>query len=150
MQIYGDRIMINDKKNLKLMMAKHIEKDINRENLSFGEKFADKMSKILGGYPYLILLNIFIIFYVILQHIVPFDVTLLYLNFILSYLAAIGTPMLQMSSNHQTVKDRHHMEVDLNINIETKKLLEKMNEKLDRQQKQIDYLVEENKRLKIK
>lgn len=132
------------------MMARHIEKDINRNNLSFGEKFADKMSKILGGYPYLILLNIFIIFYVMLQHIVPFDVTLLYLNFVLSYLAAIGTPMLQMSSNRQSIKDRRHMEIDLNVNIETKKLLEEMDKKLDKQQKQINYLVKENERLKNK
>jgi uncharacterized membrane protein len=138
------------KKDLKLMMANHIEKDINGENLTFGEKFADKMSVILGSYSYLICLNIFIVLYVILQYIIPFDVTLLYLNFVLSYLAAIGTPMLQMSSNRQSIKDRHHMEVDLNVNIETKKLLEEMDKKIDKQQQIINNLIKETKLLKNK
>lgn len=146
MQICGDRTMLNNK-NLKLMMAKHIEKDINRENLTWKEKISDEVVHFLGTWLFFMIVNGIIIGYCVLQSFIPFDRQLLYLNFGLSYFAAIGQNFILMSEGRSSARNRRHMEVDLNVNVQTKKLLEEMDKKLDRQQKQIDYLVEENERL---
>ena len=145
MRICGDEMLNN--KNLKLMMARHIEKDINRENLTWKEKISDAVVYFLGTWKFNFLTNFSIFLYIFIQSVFPFDIQLLYLNFGLSYFAAIGQNFILMSEGRSSARNRRHMEVDLNVNIQTKKLLEKMNEKLDRQQKQIDYLVEENERL---
>lgn len=147
-QICGDKAMLNNK-NLKLMMAKHIEKDINRENLTWKEKISDEVVHFLGTWLFFMIVNGVILGYCVLQSYIPFDRQLLYLNFGLSYFAAIGQNFILMSEGRSSARNRRHMEVDLNVNIETKKLLEEVNKKLDIQQKQIDYLVKENERLKV-
>lgn len=129
-----------ENKDFKLLLKHHIDKDINRNNLTSGQKFADKMTNVLGSYPYLIAINGTIVLWILMQFVIPFDRQLLILNFILSYQAAIGTPMLQMSSNRQSSVDRRHMETDLQINIETKKILEEVSNKIDKQDKVIDEL----------
>ena len=141
--------MLNNK-NLKLMMARHIEKDINRENLTWKEKISDAVVYFLGTWKFNFLINMTIILYICIQSFIPFDRQLLYLNFGLSYFAAIGQNFILMSEGRSSARNRRHMEVDLNVNVQTKKLLEEMDKKLDRQQKEIDYLVEENERLKDK
>lgn len=142
--------MNNSNTKLKVMMAKHIEKDIHRENLTFGERISDAVVKFLGSWKFFLIINILICGYIVFQYIFPFDVQLLYLNFALSYFAAIGQNFILMSDSRSSAQNRRHMEVDLNVNIETKKLLEEMDKKLDKQQREIDYLVEENERLNNK
>jgi uncharacterized membrane protein len=71
-----------ENKDFKLLLKHHIEKDINKKNLTFGQKFADKITNILGGYPYLIAINGTIILWILMQFIIPFDRQLLILNFI--------------------------------------------------------------------
>jgi uncharacterized membrane protein len=66
-------------------------------------------------------------------------------SFRLSYQAAIGTPMLQMSSNRQSSVDRRHMETDLQINIETKKILEEVNRKIENKIDKQDELIKDLK-----
>lgn len=131
---------MKNEKDLKVAMAKHIEKDIKRENLTIGDVLADKITAIMGSYGFLVS-NLIVIFgYIVLQKFICFDPTLLYLNFALSFQAAVGMPILQMSSNRQSQVDRRHMQLDMEVNVQTKELIELMHKRIDEQDKKLEEL----------
>lgn len=138
--------MENKKYNLKVAMAQHIQKDIKRENLTFGEKVSDIVSSGMGCWKYIIIVNIFIFGWMIIQYLLkskaydPYPYILL--NFCLSYSAAVGQPILQMSANRQSSIDRTHMQIDMEVNVKTKELIENLHEKINKQSQEISELKE--------
>ena len=96
-----------------------------RQKLSFGQKASDNLTKHMGSWKFIILFLILLFvwiginayFLVVLLEGKPFDpFPFILLNLVLSCLAAIQAPIILMSQNRQTEKDRIMAKYDYEIN----------------------------------
>ena len=116
----------------------HPPKDI----LSPGQKVSDKVTRFGGSWKFIILFvsffAVWIVFNVIVLFWVPFDpYPFILMNLILSLMAAIQAPVILMSQNRQSEKDRMRDDNDYMINLkaemEIRSLHQKMNLLLEEQ-----------------
>ena len=141
---------------------KPISRDTNRvfENtITVGQRLADNVAKFGGSWTFISLFALVLVIWVILNSFLlvksgntfdPYPYILL--NLFLSMLASIQAPIILMSQNRQSVKDRldaeHDYEVNLKAELEILGLHEKIDELRDgkwtelikMQQQQIDLL----------
>jgi len=110
-------------------------------NRSFGQKVADGLAKWAGSWTFIILFfvflgiwmatnGIFVLGYLSGDLVDPYPFILL--NLCLSCLAAIQAPVILMSQNRQSQKDRAKMEYDYRMNRKSEKNIEEILKKLDR------------------
>lgn len=109
--------------------------------LSFGDRLADRVAAFGGSWGFIILFAIVIAGWVILNlwalaH--PLDpYPFIFLNLILSMIAAVQAPVIMMSQNRQAAKDReaagHDYEVNLKAELEILSLHEKLDDLRQRQ-----------------
>ena len=125
---------------------KHVSRNTNREfeeKLTVGQKVADKIASFGGSwtfiliYIFILVLWIFTNSYILLHWGKPFDpYPYILLNLFLSMLASIQAPIILMSQNRQTAKDRleaaHDYEVNLKAELEILSLHEKIDELCDK------------------
>jgi|SRR3989339_636543 len=111
-----------------------------RQKLSFGQKASDNLTKHMGSWKFIILFLILLFvwiginayFLVVLLEGKPFDpFPFILLNLVLSCLAAIQAPIILMSQNRQTEKDRIMAKYDYEINKRAEKEIRKVQEDLD-------------------
>jgi len=101
----------------------------NKSRLTIGQRGADLVAKMCGSWYFIIGLLVFIAIwmsiniYMIINKWDPYPFILL--NFILSCLAAMQAPIILMSQNRQTERDRIKINYDFSIN---KKSLERIEE----------------------
>jgi uncharacterized membrane protein len=136
-----------------------ISRDIGRdfaEELSFGQRLADKVAEFGGSWAFIISFGVFLLLWVVANTVLlarPVDAyPFIFLNLLLSMIAAIQAPVIMMSQNRQAARDRldaaHDYEVNLKAEIEIMALHEKLDQLrtqeiealLARQQEQIDLL----------
>jgi len=109
-------------------------------NRSFGQRAADGLSKWAGSWTFIILFfvflgvwmvtsGIFVLKYIGGTLVDPYPYILL--NLVLSCLAAIQAPVILMSQNRQTQKDRAKMEYDYRVNRRAEKNIELILAKLE-------------------
>ena len=119
-----------------------ISHDTNQEfetALTFGQRLADKVAAFGGSWTFIIIFGTILIAWVALNAFLlarrgdtfdPYPYILL--NLFLSMLAAIQAPVILMSQNRQSVKDRldaaHDYEVNLKAELEILSLHEKLDE----------------------
>jgi uncharacterized membrane protein len=116
-----------------------ISRDVSKEHentMTFGERLADKVASFGGSWTFLILFSAFILSWVVLNSVMlaggfdPYPYILL--NLFLSMLASIQAPIIMMSQNRLSAKDRleaaHDYEVNLKAEIEIMALHEKLDE----------------------
>jgi uncharacterized membrane protein len=124
--------------------------------LTFGQRLADKVAEFGGSWIFISLFCLFLVVWAGLNLALAaraFDpYPFIFLNLMLSMLAAIQAPIIMMSQNRQAVRDRldaaHDYEVNLKAEIEIMALHEKLDalrteqirELLEKQQQQIDLL----------
>jgi uncharacterized membrane protein len=106
-----------------------------KENLTFGQRAADKIAKFGGSWTFIIsfflVLTIWISFNVYALHNKGFDpYPFILLNLILSCLASIQAPIIMMSQNRQEEKDRARAEWDLKINEKAEAEIREISKKL--------------------
>jgi uncharacterized membrane protein len=117
-----------------------------QENLSFGERLADKIAAFGGSWIFIIVFFSFIMFWIGLnawwlanKAFDPFPFILL--NLMLSCLAAIQAPIIMMSQNRQEAKDRLRSEHDYKINLKAELEIQLLHKKIDH------LLIHQSKRL---
>ncbi len=103
---------------------------------SFGEKAADKISSWVGSWPFIILfigmLMAWISIIILLsKEKLELDHFLI-LNLFLSCVAAIQAPIILMSQNRASQKDRKRMEYDYLVNKRSEREIEKIRIQLDK------------------
>ena len=103
---------------------------------SFGERLADKIAVFGGSWAFLILFGVFLLFWVAVNSVVflwrPVDpYPFIFLNLILSCLAAVQAPIIMMSQNRQEAKDRIRSEHDYQINLKAELEIRHLHEKMD-------------------
>jgi len=103
---------------------------------TFGERLADKMADFGGSWVFLICFAVFLSVWIIINSAVLFwhpvdPYPFIFLNLILSCLAAIQAPVIMMSQNRQEAKDRLRSEHDYQVNLKAELEIRHLNEKLD-------------------
>ncbi|MCZ4345804.1 DUF1003 domain-containing protein [Devosia neptuniae] len=127
------------------------------EGSSFGERLADGVAAFGGSWTFLIGFGLAIFGWVLgnllLRGVAPDPYPFIFLNLLLSMLAAVQAPVIMMSQNRQASKDRlvtsHDYECNLKAEIEIMGLHEKVDRMRDddlkqlliKQQEQIDLLM---------
>lgn len=107
------------------------------EQLTFGERLADRISAFGGSWPFIMLFGAALVAWITVNSVLlthrafdPYPYILL--NLVLSMLAAIQAPVIMMSQNRQAAKDRmaagHDYEVNLKAEIEIMGLHDKLDD----------------------
>jgi len=130
-------------KNVARHVAKrqHIAKNPSQEldeQASFGQRAADAVASFGGSWTFISIFVFVLIGWVILnsvvlrQHDAAFDpYPYILLNLFLSMLAAIQAPIILMSQNRQTEKDRLNAEHDYEVNLKAELEIMLLHEKID-------------------
>ena len=129
-----DKEVLDSFKNRELVVADLGENYF--ENLTFGEKLADKIANFGGSWTFILSFFTFIVIWIVLNLWLlatkPFDpFPFILLNLFLSCLAAIQAPIIMMSQNRQESKDRFRNEQDYKVNLSSKLEIRLINEKID-------------------
>jgi uncharacterized membrane protein len=99
--------------------ATNVVKQIE-ENLTWGQKLADKVAELNGSWTFILFLIALTFGWAIvntsLPH--PFDeYPYVFFNLLLAILVALQGPLIVMSQNRQTLKDRAQAETDFRVNL---------------------------------
>jgi len=114
----------------------------HEDELTFGERIADKVAAIVGSWPFIIIQSLILLTWILWNTLTkdPFDpYPFILLNLALSFQAAYAAPFIMISQNRQAQKDRHQAEADYMTNTVAKQEIEALqvhlsrieNEKLD-------------------
>ena len=124
---------------------------------TFGERLADQVARFGGSWTFVILFGVALLVWTLLNTEVlgnrAFDpYPYIFLNLMLSMLAAIQAPLIMMSQNRQAAKDRQMAAYDYEVNLKAEVEIMALHEKMDslrteqmmqllaKQQEQIDLL----------
>ena len=130
-------------------------------NATLGQRLADGIAIFGGSWTFILLFLAFLLFWAVLNTEIlgprnkAFDpYPYIFLNLFLSMLAALQAPVIMMSQNRQTVKDRLHAANDYEVNLKAEIEIRELHEKFDAlrerdwehlvqlQQRQIEMLTE--------
>lgn len=118
-----------------------IARDIAQEvqsGATFGERMADRVAKIGGSWGFVCGFGIFLAAWAFLNLLAlpaadQFDpYPFIFLNLLLSMLAAIQAPIIMMSQNRQASKDRIESRYDYEVNLKAELEIIELHKKLDR------------------
>jgi uncharacterized membrane protein len=128
------------------------------EATKLGDRIADKMASFGGSWTFIISFGVFLAIWAILNTVIlrghkAFDpYPFIFLNLFLSMLAAIQAPVIMMSQNRETARDRERAEHDYEVNLKAELEIRSLHEKMDelreqawanlvrQQEEQIEYL----------
>ena len=146
-----------DKNDIIDMLAdSSIAIDVDKEEknqLTFGEKMADKLSEIAGSWTFIIIFSIFLITWVIINTVILKDKQIdpypfILLNLVLSCLSAIQAPIIMMSQNRASKKDSMRNQNDYKIDLKSELILEELHDKISaiekNQKKILEYIQNKN------
>ncbi|SFK57600.1 DUF1003 domain-containing protein [Caulobacter sp. UNC279MFTsu5.1] len=113
--------------------------DETDEAMTFGQRLADRVAEIGGSWGFIIGFGIFLAAWAVLNGLLlprggfkPFDpYPFIFLNLILSMVAAVQAPVIMMSQNRQASKDRAAAEHDYEVNLKAELEILALHEKLD-------------------
>ena len=114
----GGRLHENDA-ILRRMVSRNVN-EIAEEQMTLGERVADKVADTIGSWRFIITQSIILTIWIILNvtawinHWDPYPFILL--NLMLSFQAAYAGPVIMMSQNRQSAKDRIAAEIDHQVN----------------------------------
>ena len=128
-----------DEELIHELISGKVSKNINNthdENLTLGQRTADKIATFGGSWTFIIsfgvVLTIWIIGNAVILSSKAFDpYPFVFLNLILSCLAAIQAPIIMMSQNRQSERDRLTVANDYLINLKSEIIIEDLHKKID-------------------
>ena len=148
--VVGRRLRATDE-----MLRTHVAKNVNEEQedmMTFGERIADKVAAFGGSWTFIIFFGCILLSWVGLNTVALHDkgfdpYPYILLNLFLSMLAALQAPVIMMSQNRQSSKDRLKADLDYEVNLKAElevaqlhnkvdKIYEEMQSQFDRMQKQ--------------
>jgi len=106
------------------------------ERMTFGERVADMVAHFGGSWPFIISFFVFLILWAlvntfVLWHQPPDPYPFIFLNLLLSCLAALQAPIIMMSQNRQAAKDRLHADEDFRVNVKAEFAIQQLHRKID-------------------
>lgn len=118
------------------ILAKNVDLEFDKTR-SFGERAADKIAAFGGSWKFIWIFAGFLLVWMVVNTAVflakpPDPFPYIFLNLILSCLAAIQAPVIMMSQNRQEERDRMRSENDYKVNMKAEIEIRAMNEKIDK------------------
>ncbi|NCT95096.1 MAG: DUF1003 domain-containing protein [Chitinophagaceae bacterium] len=110
--------------------------DEHRVRRTTGQRIADAVAQGMGSWTFIILQTVFVVVWMLLnvvgyiRHWDPYPFILL--NLLFSTQAAYAAPVIMMSQNRQSERDRLQANADYQTNIEAKKEIEELQIRLTR------------------
>ena len=109
------------------------------EQMTFGQKMADSVASFGGSWAFIIIFMVVLVIWIILNSFILIKLSngsfdpypYIFLNLILSMLAAIQAPIIMMSQNRQAYKDRLSAEHDYEVNLKAELEIIALHEKVD-------------------
>lgn len=103
---------------------------------TLGQKLADQIARFGGSWTFIIFFfSVLCLWMYYNSKYLSFDTfdpyPFILLNLVLSCLAAIQAPIIMMSSNRQSFKDRKKADKDLRLSVDIEKEMKQLNKKLD-------------------
>lgn len=103
---------------------------------TYGQRLADSVATFGGSWTFIIAFGVFLFIWIITNVFVlvsrPFDpYPFIFLNLILSCIAALQAPVIMMSQNRQEEKDRTRAKKDYMINLKAELEIRMLHEKID-------------------
>ena len=108
-----------------------------RESRTFGQRLADRMAAFGGSWPFILLFLAFLGAWILINTILlrngaaidpyPF----IFLNLLLSMIAALQAPIIMMSQNRQAMRDRAAAENDYAVNLRAEVEIRELHNKID-------------------
>ena len=125
---------------LDLLIDQPISIDIDKQEeakMTRGDRIADKVSEIAGSWGFILGFCAFLLFWIILNAILlgsgneldPFP--FIFLNLLLSCLAALQAPVIMMSQNRQAAKDSLRNQNDYRTDLKSELILEELHDKME-------------------
>ncbi|WHO71198.1 DUF1003 domain-containing protein [Rhizobium sp. BT03] len=123
----------------KAHARKVISTDINAAlsaEASFGERVADGIARVGGSWSFILAFLAFLVVWTLINTIIlatgAFDpYPFVFLNLILSMLAAIQAPIIMMSQNRQAERDRFEAAKDYEVNLKAELEVLSLHQKID-------------------
>jgi uncharacterized membrane protein len=123
----------------RIAQRAHISRNVHAEyedQMTLGERIADKVAQFGGSWTFIGLFAVFLAAWVVVNSYLllrrPFDpYPYIFLNLMLSMLAAIQAPVIMMSQNRQSAKDRLAATHDYEVNLKAKLEIMALHEKVD-------------------
>ncbi len=117
------------------LASKNVNVEIE-EQMKFGDRLSDKIAELGGSWPFVIAFGILVIGWIALNTVQlllrPFDqFPFIFLNLVLSVIAAIQAPLIMMSQNRAQKVDRLKADLDYQVNLKSELLLQELHAKLD-------------------
>lgn len=103
---------------------------------SFGERFADAIARVGGSWAFIIGFLVFLVVWTLANTILltkdAFDpYPFIFLNLVLSMIAALQAPIIMMSQNRQAARDRFEASKDYEVNLKAEIELMALHHKID-------------------
>lgn len=125
-------------------------RDVNEvfdDRSTMGERLADRVAAIGGSWSFIIGFGVFLGAWALLNVAVlaanAFDpYPFVFLNLLLSMLAALQAPVIMMSQNRQASKDRLAAALDYEVNLKAETAIAELHDKIDRLAAQLGCLVD--------
>jgi uncharacterized membrane protein len=117
------------------LLSENIDAEFEQK-WTLGERMADRIATFGGSWSFLILFGVFLALWVGMNSLVlvsrPLDpYPFIFLNLVLSCLAAIQAPVIMMSQNRQEAKDRLRSQHDYQVNLKAELEIRHLHEKVD-------------------
>ena len=117
-----------------------------KSGMSFGERLADRVAAVGGSWTFIIGFGLFLVVWAVLNTVIltahafdPFP--FIFLNLMLSMLAALQAPIIMMSQNRQAAKDRFEARLDYETNLRAEAQINQLSDQIGELQNQIRFLV---------
>jgi uncharacterized membrane protein len=135
--VIGARLRATDQ-----LLRTQVTRNVNieaEERLTLGQRLADRVAAFGGSWPFIFVFCAIMVLWIVVN--TPwvlakkaFDPSPNYqvLNLVLSMLAALQAPIIMMSQNRQTAKDRLQADLDYRINLKAELEVAQLHKKLDR------------------
>jgi uncharacterized membrane protein len=125
----------------QIARRRHVSRNRNRvsdEQMSYGDWLADRVAAVGGSWKFVIGFGVLLLGWIVLNTKIlgqlneEFDpYPFVFLNLILSMLAAVQAPIIMMSQNRQAAKDRIAAALDYEVNLKAELEIMVLHEKLD-------------------
>lgn len=133
--------------------------ELHDSNLTPGQKIADKVASTIGSWPFIIIQSGFLALWIVVNVYLAFHPQVMkafdpypfiLLNLALSFQAAYTGPIVMMSQNRQSEKDRLMAQSDFQCNQTAEEEIRLLMEHLKHQDRIMDYMVQKIEKLESK
>ncbi|HEV8117751.1 MAG TPA: DUF1003 domain-containing protein [Thermoanaerobaculia bacterium] len=106
------------------------------EKLTFGQRIADSVSTFGGSWTFIIIFCVFLLTWATVNTTwiltkPPDPFPYIFLNLMLSMVAALQAPIIMMSQNRQSIHDRLRADMDYEVNVKAELAIQALHRKLD-------------------